>query len=95
MLSALHYHQKAACLTLNDQALQSNVTDIVKTLIMDDHLVSSDSLTIFFLDHFYFDFLWIEESAALLNSIWYEQFKQHLVDFNFNKSIPIVKVTFK
>jgi len=95
MLSALQYHQKAACLTLNNLALQPNITDIVKTLIMDDHLVNSDSLTLFFLDHFYFDFLWIEESQALLDSMWYEQFKQHLVDFNFNKSIPIVKVIFK
>ena len=49
-------------------------------------------MKIFFLDCFYFDFLWIEESPSLLSSIWYEQFKQHLVDFNFNKSIPIVKM---
>lgn len=92
VLDSLHYHQKAGCLSLNDTALEDGVCDIVKTLIKDDYLVNSDNLTLFFLDRFYFDFLWIEESTNLVDSIWYEQFKQHLVDFNFNKSIPIIKV---
>ena len=92
VLGSLHYHQKAGCLSLDDTVLENGVCDIVKTLIKDDYLVNSDNLTLFFLDRFYFDFLWIEESANLADSIWYEQFKQHLVDFNFNKSVPIIKV---
>lgn len=95
VLDSLHYHQKAACLSLHDMPLRNGVFDIVRTLITDDYLVNSDDLTLFFLDRFYFDFLWIEESAALANSHWYEHFKQHLVDYNFNKSIPIIKILIK
>jgi hypothetical protein len=92
VLDSLQYHHKAACVSLQNMPLADNVTDIVKVLLTDDYLVSMDSLTLFFLDHFYFDFLWIEESPDLLGCLWYEQFKQHLTDFNFNKSISIVKV---
>lgn len=92
ILESLQYHQKSACLTLSSLLLAPDVCDIVKVLITDDYLVSADSLTQFFLDQFYFDFLWIEETPQLLDSIWYEQFKQHLIDFNFNRSVPIVIV---
>lgn len=95
VLNSLQYHQNAACLSLHDMSLPAGVTDIVRILITDDHLIGSDSLMLFFLDHFYFDFLWIEESQSLLDSIWYEQFQQHLIDFNFNKSIPIIKIAVK
>lgn len=95
VLDALHYHHKAACLSLHDMPLSVNIADLVKILLTDDYLISPDSLTQFFLDYFYYDFLWIEETQSLLDSVWYEQFKQHLVDFNFNYAIPIVKVIFK
>lgn len=95
VLDSLQYHHKAACLSFYNEPLSPNVADIINVLLTDDHLVSADSLTWFFLNHFYFDFLWIEETQALLDSLWYEQFKQHLVDFNFNQAIPIVKVIFR
>lgn len=91
-LKALQYHHKAACVSLQPLYLSDDIADIVQILLTDDHLISSNSLTLFFLDHFYFDFLWIEESEELLSCVWYEQFKQHLEDFNFNKSISIIKV---
>lgn len=91
-LTSLHYHQKAACLSLCDTPLPMHVTDMVHILLMDDYLVDADSLTLFFLNNFYFDFLWIEETQALLDSLWYEQFKQHLSDFKFDQTIPIIKI---
>jgi len=95
VLYSLQYHQKAACLSLSDLPLATGVSDVLKTLIADDYLVSKNNLVLFFLEHFYFDFLWIEETPNLLDSMWYEQFKQHLTDFNFNRSIPIVRVAIK
>lgn len=95
VLKSLHYHQKAACLSFVDLCLESEICDIAQLLIADDYLVSKDRLTLFFLDQFYFDFLWIEETPELLGSRWYEQFKQHLNDFNFNRSVPIIKVSLK
>src|SRR3989338_7318967 len=70
VLASLRYYQNAACLSLAELQITNGVYDIVQTLVADDYLVNSDSLTLFFLDSFYFDFLWIEESQALLGSIW-------------------------
>ncbi len=95
ILRSLHYHQKAACLTFVDLLLEPEICDITQVLIADDYLVSKDRLMLFFLDQFYFDFLWIEETPDLLTSIWYEQFQRHLSEFNFNRSIPIIKVSLK
>lgn len=93
LLSAVRYHQNPACLSLESLPIQAGVSDIVKTLIMDDYLVSPDRLALFFLDCFYFDFLWIEETQTLLDSIWYEQFKCYLVEFSFQKTIPVIRIT--
>jgi hypothetical protein len=93
LLSAVKYYQNPACLSLESLPVNFGITDIVKTLIMDDYLITPDRLALFFLDCFYYDFLWIEETQALLDSIWYEQFKVYLVEFSFQKSIPIIKIT--
>lgn len=95
VLKSLQYHQKAACLSLQALDWSDDVCDIMRLLVAEDYLVNHESLILFFLEHFYFDFLWIEETQALVESIWYEQFKQYLVDFNFHKSIPIIKVHIK
>lgn len=95
VLKSLQYHQKAACLSFVDLSLDSEICDITRVLIVDDYLVSKDRLMLFFLDEFYFDFLWIEETPDLLASAWYEQFQRYLSEFNFNRSIPIIKVNMK
>jgi hypothetical protein len=97
VLNSLQYHQKIACLSLLDLPLDFNkdgqeICDVLKILITEDYLVTSDSLQLFFLDHFYFDFLWIEETQEMRDCLWYSQFVQHLIDFNFNNSIPIIRV---
>lgn len=95
VLKSLQYHQKAAYLSLQNLDLLDDMCDIMRLLIADDYLVNHESLILFFLEDFYFDFLLIEETQELVESIWYEQFKQYLVDFNFHKSIPIIKVHIK
>ena len=56
VLKSLSFHQKAACLSFVDLALEPEICDIAQVLIADDYLVSKDRLTLFFLDQFYFDF---------------------------------------
>lgn len=94
LMSAISYYQNPACLSLESIAIHPNVFDIVKTLIVDDYLINPECLSLFFLDRFYFDFLWIVETQSLLDSLWYEQFKSYLVEFSFQKTIPIVRITF-
>ena len=95
ILQSLQYYHKIACLSFVNLSLEPKICDMVQVLMSEDYFVSKERFALFFLDHFDFDFLWIEETPELLDSIWYEQFKQHLNNFNFNRSIPIIKVVLK
>lgn len=95
LLDSLQYYQKVACLSLQDAPLPNGVVDILATLVAEDYLVNTDQLTLFFLDHFYYDFVWIEETNDLIESVWYKQFERHILNFKLDSIVPIIKVQIK
>ncbi len=92
MLTCLQYYQNVAGLSLQEGISAIEAVDLMQLLIAEDHLINADRLTLFFFDHFYFYFLWIEETPELLLSPWYNQFQRHLHDFGFDRTIPVIKV---
>lgn len=94
MLNSLNYYQNIACLTtFNNCNLQKNIFDVYIELSKEKYLENVDNLIEFFLETFDFDFIWIEESNNILQTKWYKIFKQHLVDFNFHKIMPIIVIS--
>ena len=57
--------------------------------------VKNNNLQDLFLDNFYFDFLYIERSFAIVNSPWFEQFENYLKSYSFDKTLPIIQVEIK
>lgn len=98
ILNSMNYHNDIAILTddtKNNKKLIKNYFDINKKLV-DDYNIKKNEIKIidFFLEKFYFDFLLIELTTNLAAKNWIQKFEQHILDFNFHKTIPIIILTY-
>lgn len=95
ILNSLQFYQNIACLTLSEISLNNDITNIYGILNDSNFLNDPNKdLVSFFLDEFYYDFIWIEENNKLKKSEWYKLFNQYLIDLNFNRSIPIILISY-
>lgn len=87
------YYQALGCLSMAEHYLPDSVTDIYELLEWYGYL-KYNSLESFFVDQWYFDFLWIEATEELLTSAWFCTFSQLLEDFSINRKIPIFIISY-
>ncbi len=97
MLYSLNYYHDIACLTLRDYPLLDSVCFDVYLHALEKGCLDSDpyDLNSFFLDYFFADFLWIEETEELVASQWYGPFLQSLHDVQIEKHIPVIMLSYK
>jgi len=95
LLYSLNYYHDVACLSTEDISLDSAFIDIYAQLI-DEAFVDGQYYDIesFLLDNFFADFLWIEETDALLKTDWYEHFLVALADLKIHKHMPIILLSY-
>ena len=86
ILESLSYHKNIAF--ISELQLLDNGFDIVE-------FAKNNELQDLFLDNFYFDFLYIEKSFAIVNAPWFKQFESYLKSYNFDKALPIVQAGVK
>ncbi len=91
-LSSLSIYHNVAYVAMADVTLQTNYTNVYYELMRGRYLNSfkpcfSDE---FFIEEFYFDFMWIEATEELLRSSWYKYFKKKLLDFKLDQNIPMM-----
>ena len=91
-LGSMSIHHDIACLTLQERSLPSNVTNIYSILNGGGYLSSFELCCIeeYFIEHFYFDFMWIEATSDLLLSGWFEGVKKILINSAIDQHIPIL-----
>jgi len=88
-LHSLPTYRSIACLTLdNGLDLPNTVFDLYASLYNDG--LSEQAIEEFFINDFYYDFMWIEISATLLSEPWYKHFCKIMAQYE--KQMPIVKV---
>lgn len=88
-LQCLPMYTHNACLTLNDTAgLPSNIVDISAALHYEG--LQEQAIEEFFINEFYFDFVWIEISDALIQAPWFGHFNKILEAYG--QQVPIIKV---
>lgn len=92
-LDSLHCYSNIACLSLSARPLRTSVVNLYEELGLSGALAHSHTnLETFLLEHFYYDFLWIEMTQELDEAPWYWYFEQKLLDFNLIKTLPVVIV---
>ncbi len=91
-LKSLNCHNDIAAISLEAIDCDKKVNNIYHNLIFNGYIdgrLHSD-FEEFFLDQWFYDFLWIEASKKLLNSSWINPFLKKMKELNFDKEIPIL-----
>ena len=92
-LSSLNnYYENVACLTAKAPTQNLPVCDVYREL--KERGTSRKAIEDFFIDNFYFDFLWIEASRDLVSKSWFPAFEQMLNTFKIDRTVPVVVITY-
>jgi hypothetical protein len=87
-LSSLNYYYDIGYLSLSNQKSINNAENIYK-LLKDGDCFEIMRFDEFFLEHWYYDFVWIEAIEPLWHLSWFKKLYQHLVNGAFDESLPI------
>lgn len=90
-LEALQWHQEIGFLTADQSALCLPAQNILTML---NQPIDQEGIETFFIEHFYYDFLWIETTPGLVNMSWIYSFEQQLFNYHLNTMIPIIILTY-
>lgn len=95
-LDSLTAHREIACLTVSNTALESYITNIYHELLLHGYIdrFESKNLEEFFVDQFYFDFLWIECTSKLMEQSWFADFQMNLLNLKLDRQIPILMISY-
>lgn len=92
ILQSLPMYSHNACLTTDNSIdLPANIIDIYTTLFNEG--LHEQSIEEFFINEFYFDFVWIEMNDALCQASWFAHFSKILEAYG--QKTPIIRVFFR
>lgn len=96
-LQSLNYYKNTGCLTVNSGPLKNSVSDLYSELLLGGHLDTTVSYELeeFFLEQFYYEFIWIEATPQLIQSGWALAFFKQMTQFKLDHLIPILVISYK
>ena len=95
LVASLHYYQHIGVATMTTLPTDMDVFDIRQNLFNEGYIPETyEYLNEFFLESCQFDFLWIELSKKLQESMWFVQLEQKIKQFNLGRQLPIVYVSY-
>ena len=96
-LKSLNHYHNITSLTLSSSQLATDTADLYGELILGGQLekTASCELEEFFLDQFYYDFMWIEASDELIVCSWFVSFFKQMTQFKLDQLIPILVLSYK
>lgn len=89
-LQSLRVYHEIACVTM-EPSLEQGVFDIFNELLIGQKIIDFEE---FFVEEFYFDFMWIEATKELLRCPWFADFENHITDLSIDKHIPMFVLTY-
>jgi len=103
-LKSLNYYHENAVLTISTPIVDNSlntinniyINDIYYELVQGSYLdnLQHRDLDEFFIDQFYYDFLWIEVSHELIDTSWFFEFFNRLVRFKVDQHIPVLVMSY-
>ena len=96
-LKSLHCYNDNAVLSLATPVIDENVTDIYYELIQGGFISfsSENDLDEFFVNQFYYDFMWIEACNHLVDSAWFTDFFGKMVSYKLDQHIPVLILSYR
>lgn len=96
-VNSLHCYHNVAALTLEQEPLPQNMTDLYVQLVQNNCLAATraeNAMEEFLLDTFYYDLLWIEATPKLLEQSWFVEFEHEISSLQLDEKLPIVMISY-
>ena len=87
-----YYNKTVGHLFFTEDLPESVHIDLYSLFLNNDYL--PDKLDEFFIDYTHVELLWIERSPMLAVKPWLSMLEKNIIDFNIQKTIPIVIVSY-
>ena len=91
LLTSLDWYQDVAYLASSDALPYKDATQVLTKI---EQPITHESIAQFFIDEFYYDFLWIELNDSLLHEPWLHSFENQLSNFHIADMIPVIIVSY-
>ncbi len=92
VLASLQWYYQIACVAATEEMIIAYADNIITKL---SHPYSDGMMEQFFLEEFYYDFVWIEMTEDLKQQAWIESFQEHLSFFQIDRIIPIIIIEYQ
>ena len=92
-LYSLNCYHNNAILTIASPVTDNSITDLYYELLQGGY-TEHNSMTEFFIDQFYYDFIWIETCHELLDTSWFAEFYATLKHFKIDQHIPVLVISY-
>lgn len=92
LLDSLKWYQDVGYLASSDSAPCKGKSNVLHSITQP---ITPEAVAQFFIDDFYYDFLWIEATNSLLQEPWIAAFEQQLIMFHIDHMIPVIIVSYK
>lgn len=89
-LQALQWYHSVGCLGTHANQIFSYAHNIIHEF--EHQIINKELIESFFLEKFYYDFLWIEFTKELTAITWIRDFKEQLSLYRLDNTIPIISV---
>jgi len=95
-LDSLPCYGQRAALSVASTMLDSSITDVYYELVKSGYIdfPSHSNMEEFFIDQFYYDFMWIEASGGLIEQGWFSEFFEKMTFFKLDKHIPVLIISY-
>ncbi|MCK5632656.1 hypothetical protein KAH94_02825 [bacterium] len=92
-----NYYTNIACLTTSQCNLRNNVTNLYEELMLGGYLQKGAKFELeeFFLEKFYYDFIWVEATDELVNSQWTTNCFRQMKLFKLDQLLPVLVISYK
>ncbi len=92
LLNSLKWYQDVAYLASSESVPYTGATNIFAYIAQP---MTAENIAQFFIEDFYYDFLWIEATPTLLKEPWISSFEQQLVNYHIDHMIPIIVISYE
>ena len=91
LLTSLDWYQDIAYLASSNSILYQKATNIITRI---EQPLTNETIAQFFINDFYYDFLWIEATPDLLSEQWLASIEVQLTNFHIDYMIPVIIVLY-
>ena len=93
-LRSLNCYHENAILTISNPIGNNTIIDLYYELLQGGYLSGNKDLDDFFIDQFYYDFIWIEACHELVDQKWFSEFFSKLLSFKIDRHIPVLVISY-